>query len=358
MPRVLVIGGAGYIGSVLCQRLLKQGYQVRVLDALFYGGQSLVDFRTHERFEFRRGDSRDVTELVAAMRDVDTIVHLGEIVGDPACSLDERTTRDINLAATLTAAKVAKGLGVPRFIYASSCSVYGASDDLLTESSTLNPLSLYARAKMGAERALLDIHDRDFNPVLLRLATVFGLSPRPRFDLVVNLMTAKAVADREISVIGGDQWRPFVHVSDVARAMGDCLRAPLSLVAGETFNVGSDTENYTIRQVGELVHESVPGSDLKVLGGGGDPRNYRVSFAKIRATLGFEARVSVARGVDELRDALRAGVIGDYRDPRYSNLRTLGQPERNPSLRPPRIDYLRDLVPPVHERGELALRTA
>jgi len=167
MPRVLVIGGAGYIGSVLCQRLLKQGYQVRVLDALFYGGQSLVDFRTHERFEFRRGDSRDVTELVAAMRDVDTIVHLGEIVGDPACSLDERTTRDINLAATLTAAKVAKGLGVPRFIYASSCSVYGASDDLLTESSTLNPLSLYARAKIVASVTPYSVRYVRFGPSIL-----------------------------------------------------------------------------------------------------------------------------------------------------------------------------------------------
>ena len=358
LPRVLVTGGAGYIGSVLCRRLLNDGYRVRALDALFYGGQSLAELLSHERFELRQGDSRDVTELVAAMRNVDAVVHLGEIVGDPACSLDEQTTRDINLAATMTAAKVAKGLGVARFVYASSCSVYGASEHLLAESSELNPLSLYARAKVGAERALLDIHDSDFKPVLLRLATVFGLSPRPRFDLVVNLLTAKAVVDREISVIGGDQWRPFVHVTDVARAMAECLRAPLSLVGGQTFNVGSDSENYTIGQIGELVQQSVPGSALKVLGDQGDARNYRVSFAKIRATLGFEAKTPVVRGIHELRDALRSGAIGNYADARYSNVRALGQPEGNRSVRPRRIDYLRDLVPLVHDRHEIALRTA
>ena len=346
--RVLVIGGAGYIGSVLCRLLLTQGYNVRVLDALFYGDESVRPLLPDTRFELRRGDSRDVTALVAAMRDVQAVVHLGEIVGDPACSLDERTTREINLGATLTAAKVAKGLGIRRFVYASSCSVYGASDELLDESSALNPLSLYARAKIGAERALIDIQDGDFSPVILRLATVFGLSPRPRFDLVVNLLTARAVTDRTITVIGGDQWRPFVHVSDVARVIAECLRRPLSAVAGERFNVGSDTENYTIQQIGEIVARAVPEASISVIRGEGDPRNYRVSFAKIRRVLGFESAVPVGHGVAELRDAIHAGRIADYRDMRYSNVQTLSDPEGNRSLRPKRIDYLREPVPIVH----------
>lgn len=328
------------MGSVLCRRLLADGYHVRVLDALFYGEESVASLRADPNFELRQGDSRDITALVAAMRDVRAVVHLGEIVGDPACSLDERTTREINLAATLTAARVAKGQGIERFVYASSCSVYGASDEILTESSSLNPLSLYARAKIGAERALHDLGDGAFQPIILRLATVFGLSWRPRFDLVVNVLTARAVADREITVVGGDQWRPFVHVRDVAKAIAECLQKPIVVVGGQTFNVGSDSENYTIRGIGEIVRQSIPETAMKVLADEGDPRNYRVSFGKIRRVLGFEPGMTVAQGVRELRDALRAGTIGDYRSPRYSNVMALGQPDGNRSLRPSRIDYL------------------
>jgi nucleoside-diphosphate-sugar epimerase len=357
--RVLVIGGAGYIGSVLCGRLLAEGYQVRVLDVLFYGDESLRDLRGNDRFELRIGDSRDITALVGAMRDVEAVVQLGEIVGDPACGLDERTTRDINLGATLNAAKVAKGMGVQRFVYASSCSVYGASDELLTERSPLNPLSVYARAKIGSERGLLDLRDADFHPVILRLATVFGMSPRPRFDLVVNLFTARAVVEGKITVIGGSQWRPFIHVSDVARAISKCLRRPLTSVDGQTFNVGSNRENHTIQEIGEVIRRSVPQASLEIEDTP-DPRNYRVSFDKIRAVLGFEPQISVARGVAELRDALRAGVVGDYRSPEYSNVRALGRPSGNTSLRAKRVDYFREQVPVARDLsiGDMVVNAA
>lgn len=356
-----MIGGAGYIGSILCRQLLAAGYSVRVLDALFYGDSSLRALFSDPRFDLRVGDSRDVTDLVSAMREVDFVVHLGEIVGDPACGVSERTTRDINLTATRTAAQVAKGQGVKRFVYASSCSVYGASDAILTEGSQLNPLSLYARAKIAAERALLDLRGPDFHPVILRLGTVFGLSPRPRFDLVVNLLTARAVVEREILVMGGHQWRPFVHVSDVARAMAQCLRAPLESVDCETFNVGSDSENYTIQQVGEVILQCVPGASLNVVKEQADPRNYRVSFAKMRTILGFEGRTGLLEGVAELRDALAAGAVTDYRNPQYSNLRALDGLHGNPSLLPASIDYLAyvfDSNPPVVAIAPLEVDTA
>ena len=321
--RVLVIGGAGYIGSMLCRQLLRQGYSVRVLDTLLYGRESIADLANEPRFELITGDSRDIGAVFSAMLEADAVVHLGELVGDPACAVDEDLTLEINLAATRMLAEAARGYGVKRFIYASSCSVYGASDGLLDERSALNPVSLYARAKIGSEKALLDLSGDDFHPVILRLSTVFGLSYRPRFDLVVNVLTAKAAREGEITVFNGDQWRPFVHVADVCRAMVRCLQAPLESVQGQIFNVGADDQNYTILQVGELVNSIVPESRLVSNGDDGDRRNYRVSFSKINRRLGFTCQFSLEVGIREVVEALRNGRIMDYRAARYSNHKTL-----------------------------------
>ena len=323
-PRtVLVIGGAGYVGSFLCRALLDRGYRVRVLDALLYGDESIRDLTSRADFELIEGDSRDITSLVRGIRGVDAVVHLGEIVGDPACALDEHLTLEVNLAATRMAAEVARGFAVQRFVYASSCSVYGASDATLDEKSRLNPVSLYARTKIGAERVLLGLRGSNFHPVIVRLATVYGLSFRPRFDLVVNTLAAKAWTEGEITVYGGAQWRPFVHVADVAQALLLCLERPLATVDGQIFNVGSAEQNYTISEVADLVQSCVPGARIHRLEGVGDPRNYRVSFHRIRDQLGFRPRRTVVDGIREIVAALQAGVVQAYADPRHDNARSL-----------------------------------
>lgn len=324
--RVLIIGGAGYIGSVLTRQLLAQGYSVRVLDALVYGRDSLKGLENESHFELVEGDSRDIGAIFSAMLETDAVIHLGEIVGDPACALDEKLTLEVNLAATRMLAEAARGYGVKRFVYASSCSVYGAAESTLDERSVLNPVSLYARAKIGCEKILLGMNRDDFNPIILRLATVFGLSYRPRFDLVVNLLTAKAVQDGQITVFGGNQWRPFVHVADVARAMIRCLQMPLASVKGEVFNVGSNQQNFTIGQIGELVQTCVPQARLVNQGGADDNRNYRVSFDKIHNVMNFACQYPLEAGIREIAAALRQGTIDDYQSVRYSNQKTLSDP--------------------------------
>ena len=258
---VLVIGGAGYIGSALLPKLLADGYRVRVLDLFLYGTNPIGSILSHPELEIVRADFRRVDALVAGMQGVDHLVHLGGIVGDPACAIDEDLTIDVNLAATRLIGEVAKGNGIKHFVFASTCSVYGAADELLTENSALNPLSLYARSKAASEQLLLEMADDRFTPIIVRFGTIHGLSGRTRFDLVVNLLSAKAVFEGCITVFGGDQWRPFLHVDDAADAVAQLLCLPPGRGA-EIFNVGSNSENYTIAQVGQIVKRIVPEAEL------------------------------------------------------------------------------------------------
>ncbi len=331
LRNVLVIGGAGYIGSVLVRKFLDRGYDVTVLDALVYGDESIRDLYARPRFELVHDDVRNIEAVVRCLQYADAVVHLGAIVGDPASAIDEKLTLEINLAATRMSAEAARGFGVQRFIFASTCSVYGASDQLLDERSALNPLSLYARTKIGSEHLLLALNDDRFAPVILRFATVYGLSPRPRFDLVVNLLAAKAVCEKCITILGGNQWRPFIHVDDAAEAILKCVEVPLQAVKGQIFNVGSDDQNYQIAQLGDLIKELIP--DVQVIRQGEevDNRNYRVSFSKIQKRLGFTPRRSVADGILEIKAAIEDGRILDYRAARYSNYKTLSE-EGNAAL--------------------------
>lgn len=321
---VLVIGGAGYIGSALTERLLEEGYRVRVLDLLLYGDEAIAEFRGHPRFELIRGDLRHVNTVVRATKGVDAVVHLGAIVGDSACGVCEDLTIKINLEATRTIAEVAKGFGVRRFVFASTCSVYGASDELLDERSHLSPLSLYARTKVQSEEILLNMTDAEFAPVILRFGTIYGLSGRPRFDLVVNLLAAKAVQEGEVGIFGGKQWRPLVHVRDVAEAILLTLRASHDTVCGQIFNVGSNEQNYQIADLGPIIHEMVPTARI-ITQPQEDNRNYRVRFDKILNALSFRPRYTVRDGVAEIIEAMESGRITDYRDPRYTNLAYLRQ---------------------------------
>ncbi|MGA9768335.1 MAG: NAD(P)-dependent oxidoreductase [Blastocatellia bacterium] len=321
--KVLVIGGAGYIGSALLPKLLDKGYHVRLLDLLIYGTEPIEDAILHPNLEIMQADFRQVDKVVEAMRNIDAVIHLGAIVGDPACALDEELTIEVNLMATRMIAEVAKGSGVSRFIFASTCSVYGANDALLDERSALNPVSIYARSKIASERVLMSMASSDFGPTLLRFGTIYGLSGRTRFDLVINLLTAKALVEGKITVFGGDQWRPFVHVDDAALAVLNSLEAPLALVGKEVFNVGCDEQNHTIQQVGEMIQRLVPASEVISMGSDTDTRNYKVSFDKIKNTLGFKPRWSVEEGVRQVIDAVASGRVADYQDAKYSNVKFL-----------------------------------
>jgi hypothetical protein len=220
-------------------------------------------------------------------------------------------------------AEVAKLCGVQRFVFASTCSVYGACDETLDERSATRPVSHYGNTKLAAERVLLGMSDHRFAPTILRFATIYGLSGRTRFDLVVNLLTAKAKIDGKITVMGGNQWRPFVHVDDAALAVATALSAPLEIAGNEIFNVGSDVQNYTIKQVGEVVHEHVPGAELLVDEHDTDRRNYRVSFSKIYNQLNFQPQWTLEQGIQQVLEAIARGDIADYRDAKYSNVKFL-----------------------------------
>jgi nucleoside-diphosphate-sugar epimerase len=322
---VLVIGGAGYIGSALLPKLLEKGCRVRVLDMFLYGREPIRAVAEHPRLELVEGDFRHVEKVVQAMRGMDAVVHLGAIVGDPACDLDEDVTLKVNLTATQMIAQVAKASDIPRFVFASTCSVYGADDEILDEHSEVKPISLYGNTKLAAERGLRSMADYRFTPTILRFATIYGLSGRTRFDLVVNLLAAKAKVDGRITVYGGSQWRPFVHVDDAALAIFKVLRSPLSLVGNEVFNVGSDEQNYTIQAIGELVHQRVFTADLVLEESMSDRRNYRVSFRKIRTRLGFEPQWTVEQGLQQVIEAIASGDVEDYQDPKYHNARLLGE---------------------------------
>jgi nucleoside-diphosphate-sugar epimerase len=321
--RALVIGGAGYIGSALVPLLLEQGYAVRILDLLIYGVEPIRPWLDDPRLEVVRADFRQIDQVVSAMQDVDAVIHLGAIVGDPACALDEGLTTEINLMATRVIAEIAKGYGVRYFLFASTCSVYGASSQVLDEESHLKPISLYARSKAASERVLLKMANESFAPVILRFSTVYGLSGRYRFDLVVNLLTAKALIDGEITIFGGDQWRSFVHVADSARSIMHVLAAPQDVVRGQIFNVGSDDQNYTINQIGKMIHAYVPGARIINRGNESDPNDYRVGFAKIRTLLGFEPEWTVEQGIEQVMAAIQSGQVLDYKQPEYSNIKFL-----------------------------------
>lgn len=323
--RVLVTGGAGYIGSHLCRMLLEEGYHVRALDRLDYGRHGIDDLLEDPRFELIVGDICSIRDVSRALRDVEGVLALAAIVGDPACNLDPDETVNLNYAATKILVDACNFYGVPRLVFASSCSVYGASSSgaYLTERSRLNPVSLYARTRILSENILFDRRG-DVEPVVLRLATVFGLSPRMRFDLVVNTLTVRAVVDGKIRIFGGGQWRPLVHCRDVAEAFIRAFQAPASAVSGEIFNVGGDELNHRITEIGDIVADIVPGVEILRDADAGDSRNYRVSFEKIRTVLGFEPTHTVAAGVEEIAAAVKADqALRAYREYMFHNVHAL-----------------------------------
>jgi len=313
MKTVLVVGGAGYIGSVVTEMLLDQGHQVRVLDRMFFGRELMSPLEKRAGLSIVKDDTRYA--CASAFDGVDIVMDLAGISNDPASDLAPRITEEINLSGAVHMAQLAKQAGAQRYLYSSSCSIYGHSNgngERLTECSPKAPVSLYARTKIAAEEELRKLNDDDFAVVFLRNATVYGLSYRMRFDLVINLMTLYAYKKRRLYVLGGgEQWRPLVHVRDVARAFLLMMEAPADKIAGQAFNVGSNDQNYQIYRIAQMVRDVVPHTDLEVVPDDPDKRSYNVSFDKIENVLGFRVEKTPYEGIVEVKQALEQGRVDD-----------------------------------------------
>lgn len=312
--RVLITGGAGYLGSVLSRHLLNQQHNVVVVDNLLHGPQEhLEELALDTRFEFIQGDIRDAELMTDALRGADAVVHLAGIVGDPACAREPELAQEVNLDASFELHRLAVSAGIKRFLFASTCSNYGRMADpegYVNERSELRPVSLYARSKVEFEQYLFGLCEHGLPPagipIILRFATLFGMSPRMRFDLTVNEFTRDLLRDHELVVYGEQFWRPYVHVHDAARAILLALEAPAEDVGGEVFNVGDTRENYRKGQLVEMICEAV-GGDLKIerVQKDEDPRDYRVSFERIHEVLGFEITHTVPDGIREVMASLK-----------------------------------------------------
>jgi nucleoside-diphosphate-sugar epimerase len=323
--RVLVTGGAGYIGNYIVEELLENGHDVRVLDTYLFGDGALEPIANHERLDVRKGDIRHIEDLSYAMEDRDAVIHMAGIVGDPACDVNEQATQAVNVEATKSLVEVCKLHGIERLVFASTCSVYGASELVeLNEGSFLNPLSLYAESKIESEEIIFhethgEFTDSNITATHLRLGTIFGWSRRMRFDLVVNLLTAKAVLEGEIPVYGGEQYRPLVHVHDAARAFVEVLEAPEEKVDHQIFNVGDNDLNYQIKEVGRIVEDEIDGAEVRFVEHKEDERTYRVSFDKINYILGWESEHGIVNGVREIANWIETNEVTDYERDIYRN---------------------------------------
>jgi nucleoside-diphosphate-sugar epimerase len=252
------------------------------------------------------------------MKQCDAVIDLAALVGDPACAVNKPLSLEINRAATRMLIEICKGYGVSRLLFASTCSVYGASDYLVDELTPPAPLSVYAETKVASEHLLLEAASAEFHPVILRLGTLFGLSPRPRFDLVVNLLAARATAMGKIAIFNGEQWRPFLHVYDAARAFMTTLEASPELVSGKIFNVGDYSLNLRLSSVSEKIAAIIPSVVVEHVENG-DKRNYRASFDKIHTQLGFQCEKTVEAGVREIYTAIKSRRIADFTASQFNN---------------------------------------
>ncbi len=322
--KVLVTGGAGYLGSVLALELLRAGHEVRVFDNLMYGGLPLLAAMGQDGFEFLRGDLRDGKAIRHAVRDVEGVVHLGAIVGDPACARQPETAKDVNVRAALDLVDAARQAGVKRFVFASTCSNYGKMADtsvFAEEDCELRPVSLYAETKVAVERELLNAPSSSFLVTVLRFATLYGVSPRMRFDLTVNEFVMEMLVRRRVVVYGEHFWRPYVHVRDAARAVMDVLRAPREAIAGQVFNVGDTQENYRKVDLVEAIRKRVGDCDVQFIHKAEDPRDYRVSFDRIRDRLGYTIARRLTDGIHEIAAAIESAVFDDLSSPLYYNVK-------------------------------------
>jgi len=301
--------------------LLENGYKVRVLDSLFFGKEPLDPVINNPNFDLIVGRIEDPYIVEKAVRGMDSVIHLAGLANDPCCDLSPDATQRINYEATKKLLDYAKKANVSRFIFASSCSIYGDAQgcDWLNETSPTNFVTLYAKAKFACEKAITEASSENFETVCLRKGTIYGLSPRMRFDLVANIFIAKSLNEGIITVNGGEQWRPIIHVSDIVNAYILTLEASSEKVASQIFNVGSNEQNYQMIQLAKMIQELVPNTKMEVTGTN-DARSYHVSFDKIAKSLGFKAEKTVRDAVDEIKEAFDKKIITNYKDINYYNI--------------------------------------
>ncbi|MDQ1299284.1 MAG: hypothetical protein QG558_1823 [Campylobacterota bacterium] len=324
MKKVLVTGGAGYIGSVLVKLLLDKGYFVRVLDNLSFGGEAIVELLNNENFDFVKGDIRKRKDLEIAMKGIEYVAHLASIVGDPACAVNPELTKDINLNGAKLTYQVANEMGIKKFVFASTCSNYGKMEDanaFVNEESELKPVSLYAETKVEFEQYLLSQDKKNVaKPTCLRFSTVYGLSPRIRFDLTVNEFTKELAMGKELVVFGEQFWRPYCHVVDLSRAVIAVFEANDEAVAFNVYNVGDTSENYQKQMIVDEIVKQLPDAKIKFVTRNEDPRDYRVNFDKIKNELGFEITLRVPEGIAQTIKVIRDGFLNDPDDQKYKNI--------------------------------------
>ena len=322
--KVLVTGGAGYIGSVLVRQLLSKGYQVRAFDSLKFGGDALYDVMLNDDFEFMLGDIRDSSAVAKALEGIDAVAHLAAIVGDPACKKYSDEAKETNWTGSVALFEAAEKAGVQRFVFASTCSNYGKMpdpDSFVTETSALNPVSLYAELKVKFEKYLLEEKkDSNICSTALRFSTVYGFSPRIRFDLTVNEFTRNAAINGEQEIWGAQFWRPYCHVDDLARSVVIVLEAAEEKVRANVFNVGSTEENYNKGMIIEEVCKVVPNVKVHYVDSSEDPRDYRVNFDKIKNELGYTITKKVPQGVKEIYTLLKTGIVTDSFGQKFRNI--------------------------------------
>lgn len=322
--KVLVTGGAGYIGSVLVRQLLNKGYQVRAIDNLNFGGDALIDVMQHPNFEFLKGDVREADTVTKALEGIQAVAHLAAIVGDPACKKYSDDANTTNWDGSVALFNAAEAAGVKRFVFASTCSNYGKMADpnsFVTETSELNPVSLYAELKVKFENYLMiDKKDSTMCSTALRFSTVYGFSPRIRFDLTVNEFTRNATLNGEQEIWGAQFWRPYCHVDDLARAVILVIESDEAKVKANVFNVGSTEENYNKGMIIEEVCKVVPNVVVNYVEMNEDPRDYRVNFDKIKNELGFTITKTVPDGVKEIYKLLNTGIVTDAFGQKFRNI--------------------------------------
>ena len=331
---ILITGGAGYIGSLLTAELLMTNWNVTVADSLLFGGESLVSFLQHPNFHFVKADVTQPRAIRTALKKdwpkPDAVVHLAGIVGFPACqAVGKQAAWKYNVDATKLVFEQASALGAERFVFASTYSNYGLATDgkPVTEESPLNPQSLYAETKIAAEEYLLKQKDASCAPLSFRFATLYGISPRTRFDLIVNQFVLDAYTKRQLLIYQRGYSRSFVHVKDVVRGIMLGLDAPQEKIRGQVYNLGANDGNYTKDQIVQLVLKRMPETtvEYKDLTFGGDMRDITVSFAKVKRELDFDTTLKVDDGIRELLFALKTGIIRNPTDEKYRNAKFIVQ---------------------------------
>ena len=327
MEHVLVTGGAGYVGSGLLRELLSEDYYVTCVDKLMFGGESLLDIWHNKNFTFIKCDVNDWDSFNKILSDnnFDAVIHLAAIVGDPACKMHSDLANKTNWDSSKWLIDKCKEIGISKFLFASTCSNYGKMDDpesYLDEDSKLAPVSLYAELKVKFEQYMLNEMTKsdEFVPTSLRFSTVYGLSPRMRFDLTVNEFTKDLALDRELVIFGEQFWRPYCHVKDFSNAFITVLKSPTEKVAYNVFNVGDTQENYTKQMLIDEIKKVLPESKIKYVEKNEDPRDYRVNSDKIKRELGFEITMRVSDGIKEVKRMVQEGVVQDPEDQKYYNI--------------------------------------